>query len=529
MDHFIRMQIAGDLLPWETQDERDENLIASAYLMMGSKVLGLFDKNQLKMDVVDEQIDLIGKGLLGMTLGCARCHDHKFDPVPTADYYALAGIFTSTRTLNGRIKSPLDDESDLTIRGLGRGGDETLQAFLAEHRHAWQKSEDRLYGLPGQIAQLERQLERKGGSDPKIDRDLDRKRQQLAEYEATWKTFPELPEWVLAPADETEPADTTIRIRGGPTAHGDIVPRGFLQVASWDGQPEVNSEQSGRLELAEWIVSPKNPLTARVYVNRVWEKLFGEGIVRTVDNFGVRGDSPTHPKLLDFLATRFINEGWDLKALVRELAKSRAYRMATTVESGPTEAGGENRLLQHQNRRRLEPEEIRDSLLHFAGRLVREPRGAVVDHLPLTEVNDGIGSKGVTETDHRTVYQPVIRNAVSDHLEIFDFADPATPTGKRADTTVAPQALYLMNSPFVHETMAALGEHLLDPLHGENPEAVLETIFETIVCRPPTHREKAVMMPYFKKQFEGDTMPSKHDRAKMAQALVASTLFQYLD
>ncbi|MEM1297389.1 MAG: DUF1549 domain-containing protein, partial [Verrucomicrobiota bacterium] len=126
IDEFIRMQIAGDLLDWETQEQRDENFIATAYLMMGSKVLGLFDKNQLQMDVVDEQIDLIGRSLLGLTLGCARCHDHKFDPVPTADYYALAGIFTSTQTLNGRIKSPLDDESALTRRGLGPNGDERL-------------------------------------------------------------------------------------------------------------------------------------------------------------------------------------------------------------------------------------------------------------------------------------------------------------------------------------------------------------------------------------------------------------------
>ncbi len=529
VDEFIRRQLAGDLLPWQSQEERDENLIASAYLMMGSKVLGLFDKDQLQMDVVDEQLDLFGKGLLGMTLGCARCHDHKFDPIPTADYYALAGIFTSTRTLNGRIKSPLDDESDLTIRGLGPGSDEKLQAFLAEYRHEWQKTEDRIYGRRGDINRLERQLEKKGGKDSEIERELEKKRAELADYESKWKALPEPPEWVIAPADEAEPADTTIRVRGGATAYGDVVERGFLQVASWDGQPEVNPEQSGRLELAEWLVAPENPLTARVYVNRVWEKLFGEGIVRTVDNFGVRGEAPTHPELLDFLAADFVENGWDLKALVRELATSRAYRMATTVESGPTEAGTENRLLQHQNRRRLEPEEIRDSLLVFAGRLLPGKRGAVVDHLPLTEVNDGIGDKGVTETDHRTVYQPVIRNATMDVLEIFDFANPAMPTGKRADTTVAPQALYLMNSPFVHETTAAFGERILAPGYGETPDAVLETIFETVLCRPPTEAELAVMLPYFHRQFEGDTMPSKHDRAKMAQALVASTLFQYLD
>ncbi|MCP5541035.1 MAG: PSD1 domain-containing protein [Akkermansiaceae bacterium] len=528
IDQFIRMQIAGDLLPWETQEERDDNLIAAAYLMIGSKVLGLFDKDQLQMDVVDEQIELVGKGLLGLTLGCARCHDHKFDPVPTADYYALAGIFTSTRTLNGRIKGPLEDESDVMIRGLGPGGDELLRAFLEKHRHDWEKSEDKLYGLRPQVARLEREAGENPG-DAKLAAELEKKRAELAKYEAMWRSFPELPAWVYSPMDEAEPADTTIRVRGGPTAHGDVVPRGFLQVASWDGQPLVNPEQSGRLELAEWLVAPENPLTARVFVNRVWQKLFGEGIVRSVDNFGVRGETPTHPELLDFLASDFVGNGWDLKALIRDLATSRAYRMAATVESGPTEPGIENRLLQHQNRRRLEPEEIRDTLLLLSGRLERGPRGAVVDHLPLTEVNDGLEDKGVVETNHRTVYQPVIRNTVMDVMEIFDFPNPAMPTGQRARTTVAPQALYLMNSPFVQETTAELGHRLMDPWAGSTPEAVLETIFEQVICRPPTTAEMNVLMPYFEKQFEGDPMPSPHDRAKMAQALVASTLFQYLD
>jgi len=529
MDQFIQMQIAGDLLPWETQEQRDDNFVASAFLMMGSKVLGLFDKEQLQMDVVDEQIDLVGKSLLGMTLGCARCHDHKFDPVPTADYYALAGIFTSTKTLNGRIKTPLDDESALVRRGLGPGGDERLQQFLDEHRHQWERAEDKIYSLGQQIKRLERQLQNAAGNNESLVDQLEKKRQELAGYEETWASFPELPEWVLAPMDMPHPADTAIRVRGGASAHGEVVNRGFLQVVSWDGQPQVNPEQSGRLELAQWLTAAENPLTSRVFVNRVWQKLFGEGLVRTVDNFGVRGEEPTHPELLDYLAAGFVESGWDLKALVRQLTTSRSYRMATYVESGPTEQGSENRLLQRQNRRRLEPEEIRDSLLLLSGRLERGTRGAVVDHLPLTQVNGDLEGKGVVETNHRTVYQPVIRTGVMDVLEIFDFPNPEMPSGSRSKTTVAPQALYLMNSPFVQQSMEAVGNRMNNPEVGRTPEEVMGRMFELILGRLPKDEERAVLMPYFMKQFEGDSMPSPHDRAKLAQALVSSTLFLYLD
>ncbi len=530
IDEFIRMQIAGDLLPWKTQEERDNNLIASTYLMMGSKVLGLFDKEQLQMDVVDEQIDLIGRSLLGLTLGCARCHDHKFDPVPTADYYALAGIFTSTRTLNGRMKSPLDDESALTRRGLGEGGDDALQAFLSENRHAWEKAEDRIFGRTREIEKLNRQLESATGEQREtIEKELEKKRVDLEKYEAIWDTFPELPEWVIAPMDRETRADTPIRVRGVPTAYGDTPKRGFLQVASWDGQPQVNPKQSGRLELAEWLTDAKNPLTARVFVNRVWQNLFGEGLVRSVDNFGVRGETPSHPELLDDLANRFVESGWDTKALIREITAGRAYRMASVVESGPTGADPENRLLQRQNRRRLEPEEIRDTLLHLAGTLERGSRGAVVDHLPLTELNGDAKAKGVDETNHRSIYQPVIRNEVMDVLQVFDFPNPAMPTGRRANTTVAPQALYLLNSPFVQRAMRQFGERIMDPAYGETPDAILDTIFKSIVSRPPTELEQEIMLPYFREQFAGDSLPSSHDRAKMAQALISSTLFQYLD
>ena len=531
IDEFLQMQIAGDLMDWDSQQQRDENLIATSYLMMGSKVLGLFDKAQLQMDVVDEQIDLVGRSMLGLTLGCARCHDHKFDPVPTADYYAMAGIFTSTQTLNGRIKTPLDDESALTRRGLGEGGDETLQTFLSEHRHAWERAEDRIYNLSRDIARLEKELAKSDGADPKVSKDLEKRRTDLAKHEKIWATFPELPKWVLAPMDEAKPADTPIRVRGAPTAFGDTPPRGFLQVASWDGQPTVNPAQSGRLELAEWLTAPENPLTARVFVNRVWQKLFGEGLVRTVDNFGIRGDAPTHPELLDFLAAEFVERDWDLKWLVRELATSRAYRMAAVVESGLTEAGSENRLLQRQNRRRLEPEEIRDTLLLLAGNLQSGPRGAVVDHLPLTEVNGEAEarSKGVVITHHRTVYQPVIRTSVMDVLEVFDFPNPSMPTGRRANTTIAPQALYLMNSPFVQEATHAFGKRIMSPDYGATGQQVLESIYRSVISRSPTQEELQIMLPYFEQQFENANLPSPHDRAKMAQALIASTLFQYLD
>lgn len=536
-DQFVAKQIAGDLLPYDTQPERDENLIATGYLMFGSKVLGQFDKELLTMDVVDEQLDTISKSLLGLTLGCARCHDHKFDPVPQRDYYALAGIFTSTVTLQDRLGGPKEDESDWSRRGLGVGGDEQLQAFLSQYRYEWVKTGQKRYEAERKILTLERQEIRQANASEKLDSrradnaeaiakardDYNRYAIRLGELQAM------MPQYAEAVADSRQVADTQIRIRGIPSSKGATVPRGFLQVAAYDGQPVVPAEQSGRLQLAQWIASPHNPLTARVYVNRVWKHLFGQGIVRSVDNFGLRGDAPSHPELLDHLATRFIANGWRLKPLVREIVTSRAYRMSTSFNEHPSRQDPENHWFWRQNKRRLEPEEIRDTLLQLSGQLDRSPAESLIAHLPLKDINGGDAGAIDIHDNRRTVYQPIIRTMEVDVLQIFDFANTAMTTGQRPQTTIAPQALYFLNSPFVQASAQRFAQRTNEQWNDGQLDSFVRRAFLEAVCRNPTELEARLLADYLATQFEGPPGPTVHDLRKLCQAIVATTQFQFLD
>ena len=510
-DRFVQKQIAGDLLPWTTQEERDANLIATGYLMLGSKVLGEFDKEQLFLDVVDEQVDTIGQSLLGLTLGCARCHDHKFDPVPQRDYYALAGIFTSTVTLQDRFGGAKEDESDWSRRGLGPGGDERLQAFLAEHRYDWIKASAKAY-----------QKRRGKGKDPAGPDEPD-------PFETLSRLESQMPPYAEAVQDAPQAGDTELRIRGVPSSRGERVPRGFLQVAAFPGQPEVNPARSGRLELAEWIASSQNPLTARVIVNRVWQKLFGEGIVRTVDNFGTRGEPPTHPELLDYLASRLIEHEWRLKPLIAEIVESRAYGMSTRHHPEAAAVDPENKLLWRQNRRRLEPEEIRDTLLLLGGTLDPGPVDTLVPGLPFKDLQGSDAKYLAVASPHRTIYQPVIRTMERDEYQIFDFAPTAVTTGQRARTTVAPQALYFMNAPFVQEQARRFAERIAGHRDGVNPEPVVRAAWREAIGRDPSPEELRLLGAYLETQFEGPPGPTVHDLGKLCQAILASTSFQFID
>jgi hypothetical protein len=528
-DRFVTAQIAGDLLPAATSAERDANMIATGYLMFGSKVLGQFDKPTLFLDVVDEQLDTIGKGLLGLTLGCARCHDHKFDPVPQRDYYALAGILASTQTLAGPLDEPKADENDWSRRGLGPTGDAQLARFTDEQRWAWVKSGVKAYQAQRKVDRLRHEL---------AERPTEPRQHELAQAEAEWTTWQQkytalnaqLPPLALAPRELAVPRDEPLRIRGVASSPGAVVPRGFLQVAAYPGQPQVNPTQSGRLELARWIASPQHPLTARVHVNRVWAHLFGEGLVRSVDNFGIRGERPTHPELLDYLAHEFITSGWRLKPLVRTLVLSRTYRLASTLDATNAAVDADNRWLSRHQRRRLTPEELRDTLLDVAGQLDRSPGTSLIDHLPLTDLGGADAAHLATLRDQRrTIYQPVIRNLLDDVLEVFDFANPSMSVSRRPRTTVAPQALYLLNSPFVTRTARTLADQVVRAVPERNPAAIVTALFTTCVQRPPRPTEQAILLRYLQAQYEGPGTLTTRDVSKLAHALLASTQFQYVD
>ncbi|MGE5191340.1 MAG: DUF1553 domain-containing protein [Deltaproteobacteria bacterium] len=400
-DQFLIEQLAGDLLP-PTDDisTRLRRTIATGYLMVGPKALAETDKEQSRLDIVDDQLDVTGRAMLGLTLACARCHDHKFDAIRAADYYALAGIFRST------------------------------EPFMDEARNSSMWWEFPMFQAPG-----------------------------------------EKPFVVMAPK-ETMPKNLRIHLRGNRFTLGAVVPRGFLQVVAPEA-PAIEAAHSGRLELARWIASPGNPLTARVMVNRVWQHHFGRGIVATSDNFGTRGERPSHPELLDYLATQFVANGWSVKKLHRLIVLSNTYREQSRPSDAARQADPENRLLSWFPQRRLSAEEVRDAVLAVSGQLDREPGTSEASEALWKEAEILDAKRGFApnrmQADHpfytdfrkRSVYFPVVRNMLPDVLALFDAADPNNVTAVRNDTTVPSQSLFLLNSRFVREQSQHFARRLL--------------------------------------------------------------------
>ena len=339
-DRFIREQLAGDLLPYGTVEERARNLIATGFLVLGDVPVVEADKAKLRVDVVDQQVDKVGKAFLGLTLGCARCHDHKFDPIPHRDYYAMAGIFVSTESVRkaewGVWSWPTIAELPETPaeqterkarleqhRKAHRGAQGRARAGTATHRRRSPRfSRARKGRRQRSTPQRGRPSRRSGGSWRPASAS------STADIEHAEFFTPAVPV-AFAVHDSPRPGDMRITIRGNAHALGDEVPRGFVRVVSQNRPVEIPSGESGRRQLADWIASGDNPLTARVAVNRIWQKLFGEGIVRSVDYFGRRGETPTHPELLDALALRFVADGWSQKRLIRSLVLSRTYAMSS--------------------------------------------------------------------------------------------------------------------------------------------------------------------------------------------------------
>lgn len=499
-DQFLIEQLAGDLLPASSENQRSSQLIATTFLTIGPKMLSERDKDKLIMDVVDEQIDTIGKAVLGLTLGCARCHDHKFDPIPTADYYALAGIFRSTVVLEG--------ESQKYVSAWK----ETPLAMTPEHAEIVAAHQQ-------QIDQLQQQLSAaQQSADAAKVKELEKK---LADLK---KQAPPPTPTAMAAREASQISDCHICIRGEIAHQGDRVPRGSLQIFGTEQQQITNPQQSGRLELAQRLMHPDNPLAARVIVNRIWQHVFGEGLVGTVDNFGLTGTAPTHPELLDTLAVRFTQNGWSVKQLVRTLVSSRTYAQSSQFDSRGFVQDPDNTLLWRAHRKRLPAEAVRDSLLSMSGELDLHP-----DKWPTT------GSDRA-----RTIFAPVVRNELSAFLTLFDFADPELVVGRRSDTNVPAQALYLLNDPFVRSESAAIAK----TLHSQYPEdpQFISAAWQLILCRDPGEQEFEDSIQYLRRLqttttsagSAGNSTPPKQAsslevRRQLVQTLLASTEFRLLD
>lgn len=408
-DRFLLEQLAADQLPLG-DDKRP--LAAMGFLTLGRRFLNN------PHDIIDDRIDVVTRGLMGLTVSCARCHDHKFDPVPTQDYYSLYGVFASS------VEPP-----ELPI----------IQS--PESSPAYQAFQRELAVLQQAVREYEKGNEAELKTNNRKHRDELRKLQK--KVDGLKVAHPGSPPQAMVLVDTPRPVEPVVFLRGNPNNRGDAVPRRFLDVLS-NGKRAPFATGSGRLDLARAIASRDNPLTARVLVNRLWMLHFGAGLVRTPSDFGTRGDAPTHPELLDHLATTFMDSGWSLKKLHYLLVVSRAYQQSNEASPALLAADPENRLLGRMNRRRLEFEALRDALLAVTGKLDPTHGG------PPVEITTA------PFATRRAVYGFIDRQNLPGLFRTFDFASPDTSTPQRHTTTVPQQALFLMNSPFLLEQASAL-------------------------------------------------------------------------
>jgi len=549
-DRFLAEQLAGDLLPSDSIEQRDRQRIAAGFLTIGPKVLLGNPAEKQKMEVADELLDTVGRAVLGQSLGCARCHDHKFDPIPTADYYALAGIFTSTNVMERRYMLGEQRVMERLI-GLGEGGEAVDDAY----EHYWRvrrsgleqwktKGREALTLLSSGIADDLAKVDAIAGETPDALSELARdplqpletriqvQRLHLANVERELASPPPIPPRAMSPTEQASPADEFIRVAGDPGRKGEPVPRGFLQVFG-DAAPAVPDDQSGRLQLASWLVDTEQGaggLTARVLANRVWHHLIGRGIARTVDNFGRTGEPPSHPELLEHLAGELIASNWSLKSLVRQVVLSRTFMMSSRHHEAAAARDPENVMLWRAHRRRLDPESLRDAMLTAAGTLDLAPLDSTVSYLgdQATAVG-GNTNRRKTDFPCRSIYLPVIRNDLPEVFQALDFTDPHRTTGMRPQTTVATQGLFMLNDEQVMDAAAATAHRLLEATGGgessESCEAAVTMLFELVAGEPPTEAERQAVLTFVQVTEAAGTAAGAEDPRREAWAAAVHALF----
>ncbi len=667
-DQFVQQQIAGDLMTAADDQERSNQIVATTFLTLGTKMLSERDKLKLQMDVVDEQIDAVGRAFLGLTLGCARCHDHKFDPVPSSDYYALAGIFRSTVTLQGESqkyvstwpKTPLPvdtalvlaherhqqeikalkaqlKEADASLKKLKDATDSPLAGVTIDDSEAekigpWTESTYYKHFIGagyvhddnssrGQLSIRFATRLKSGGeyevriahspqsnrssrvavvvdtADGPVEVSLD---QRTTTHEPVWSTIgtfrfsdvhiaavtihnrdsdgyviadavqfipaavasdeklrdvhgtphlveqattrvTELTQQIKAAEQDAPPplptamavfdapaveiGDGPICIRGEPRNLGPAVPRGFLQVCSSGTAVIPQPTGSGRMELATWLTAPNHPLVARVIINRVWMYLMGEGIVRSVDNFGSRGELPSHPELLDALALQLIGGDWQLKPIIRYIVCSDAYNRSSEFSDLSYEKDPENRLWWRMPRRRLPAEAICDTMLVVAGVLDHRPLSNPVGQFgTLVSSNnaDSAANTSANNNSQRAVYQPVIRSYMSPLMTMLDAADPDLIVGRRPTTNVPSQALVLVNSPEVNRLAGTAASRIV--AEATDFPSRLSLLYRLALQREPTCRDIEIAT-----SFGLDDNSTKQAWHEYTVAVFAGTEFRLLD
>ncbi len=505
-DQFVRLQLAADRVP---------NTPPADYAALG--FLGLspvyHKEPKLSKDVIaafvadewDERVDVITRGFLGLTVACARCHDHKFDPITAEDYYALAGVMANTQLAERPLKPDADAAQDALTNVRRDLLDATLRLSYAKEMRGTAVKEKKdaapfdqpIKTLEARAADLRRrEKELDAGPAANVVRDA-----------GTWVNGDD-PAWTVVDYRPDKFRDLPVFVRGNPARPGEIVPRRFLRVLS-NGEPRPFREGSGRRELADAIVTDAAGLTARVFVNRTWGWVFGRPLVTTPSNFGALGDRPTHPELLDDLAARFVAHRWSVKWLVRELVTSAAYRQSSRHDEQYAAQDPDDRWLWRARRKRLELEEWRDAVLQVSGQLNLAGGGP----------SDNLDSP---RSVRRTVYGKVSRERPADIHRLFDLPDPRGHGEKREATTTPVQQLYFLNSPFVRQSAAALARATTAGRAGED---AANALFRRVLLRDPTADELETAMRLVRPAREGG--PPAWEL--LAQALLASNEFLFLN
>ncbi len=460
--NFVREQLAGDLTKEDSATKRAEGLVATGFLALSHVLAATRDAETLKLDTIDEQLDVVGKAFLGVSIGCARCHDHKLDPFPTRDYYSLAGVFRSTASYK-----PSVSQESLSLDGAEL---EIADANIAP----WLR----------------------GGKGVKIH----------------------------SVKDAEKPRDEPIHLRGEVEMTGAVVPRGFPTLVSTIEPLTIPRQSSGRQQLADWVLHEKNSLAWRVIVNRVWHHVFGQGIVRSTDNFGFTGDPPSHPELLDYLAVIFReNHNGSFKSLIREMLLSRTWRQSSIRQSDAYDVDPGNRLLWRANPRRLEAEAVLDSVQFVCGSLDQaQPTTSVVPDFKVG--NQGSTSNleiPLTTLKRRAVYWPVFRKDVPismDMLGIFDFPPATAPRGTREVTRVPSQSLALLNNPFVIDCARQLQKSLLKDGSLASDRDRLRKLYRKLYSRPPSNAEETRALEFLRR-FAADLEESAAAKPQAVQSV----------
>jgi hypothetical protein len=535
-DEFLREQIAGDILaaggPRESYAER---VTATGYLAI-SRRFGFDSENYHHLTIADT-LDTLGRSILGLSIGCARCHNHKYDPISMADYYALYGIFVSSR-----YAFPGSEEKKRPRDFVPLLPDSEAAPLAAAHQEQLARYDAELKRLDDELAEVNKSLKTTEESGPTSAADLaslKSKRDWLNTAAGEWRSKKDRLQ-LAGPCDmaygvaEAAGQNAKIQKRGEPTKTGAEVPRRFLAILGGDVLP-AGTGGSGRLQLAEWLTRRTNPLTARVIANRVWRYHLGHGLVLSSSDFGLRGRPPAHPELLDYLADSLMTHGWSLKTLHKQIMLSRVYQMSSDDDNRAAAVDPANETWWKFERRRLDAEAIRDAVLAVSGQLDRTPGGAH-PFPPATSWNftQHAPFKANYETDRRSVYLMTQRIQRHPFLALFDGADPNASTAERTLTTTPSQALFLMNDPFIHAKSEALARRLLAA--APNDFERIQSTAPLLFGRPSEAAQTAAAIEFlgnYRRQSVASGIPAEQAAlaawSAYARVLLSSSEFLYID